>query len=128
MMERLSKGPELRESLLEIITYINERARVNKSYKIPFFILGDENDVNEWDIEDNIDCIIPALPNQEMTQGNADNEDKYHNEIAEDMEVDDDPPIRQQLLAEEIATGQKSIALENFVGENVLNEEISLQN
>lgn len=48
---------------------------MNKSSEIPLFILGDKNDVNEWDIEDNIDCIIPALPHQERTQGNTDNED-----------------------------------------------------
>ena len=130
--KRLSDGKVIKRSRAvsisisqEIITYINEKARVNRSSKVPLFILGDKTDVNEWDIEDNGDCDIPALPNQEMTQGNADNEEQYHSDVAQDIEVDDDPAIRQQLLVEEIARGQQSVARENLIEEDVLNEEIS---
>ena len=87
--------------------------------------MGDKTDINELDIEDNGDCDIPALLNQEMMQGNADNEEQYHSDVAQDIEVDDDPAIRQQLLVEEIARGQQSVARENVIEEDVLNEEIS---
>ena len=94
---RLSDGKVIRRGRaiempisVEIISYINDRAKYNKGPAMPLFALGDALDIDDMrgieNIEEN-DMAIP-LPNQEVFQPNEHNDAGYHEDIAIDMNMD----------------------------------------